>query len=424
MRLLTVGAQPVPGQAPHAIAHTRNLPMPAVPVPRPRLARWLLALLGLSALLPADAAQVTFTAKYRGEASGRFENTTRQAGFCGQWPTHCMGVQTVGLPVSYMKTSIARAPDLRDQYYVKLPGRRTIQVTNPQTGDSYPMTFEILSVSQRVYEASEKNPVFTRYPQGGCSYKVTYWTDIGWTMYLWDVRTPQQPQPCTSHATDAAYGETVRTYVSDLAVAYRLSMPSPLAMKPGLYHGSETYTVGAGMDFDFGNNVESLNTNSMTLNFELDVQHAFVIDFPPGSERAVLEPPGGWSGWLSRGQPPQRLSRDLLFQIWSSGPFTAYKMCQYPVGERCGIRNAANHEVPVKVGVSMPNGVRHAGNDVRKLDLPTGRGSALSFEAVATVFNRAGQLNFEVEREHVQEMLEHPGSTYRGDVTVVFDAEM
>ncbi|MGE7990891.1 hypothetical protein ACQKPE_07555 [Pseudomonas sp. NPDC089554] len=399
--------------------------MLAVHPRRLRLSPWLLALLlGRAALPEATAAEVTFTAKYRGEASGRFENTTRQAGFCGYWPTHCAGVQTVGLPLNYLKTSIAYAPDARDQFYVKLPGRRTLQVTNPLTRDTYPITFEILGVSQKVQEPSYKNPVFTRYPSGGCAYQVTYWTEQGWTMYLWSVRNPAQPQPCYSNGTEAKRGETFTTPVTEMAVSYKLNMPSPLAMKPGIYHGSATYSVGPGMDFDFGNGVQGLDNNSLTLNFELDVQHAFVIDFPPGSERAVLEPPGGWSGWLSRGQALQKLYRDLLFQIWSSGPFKAYKLCQYPVGDRCGIRNAANHEVPVSVGVSMPGGIRQEGKEVRKLALPTGRAAALSFEAVATVFNRSGQLNFEVEREHVKGMLDHPGSTYRGDVTVVFDAEM
>lgn len=388
-----------------------------------RSCRFTGLILGMMAL-GAQAAEVTFTAQYRGEASGRFENTTRQAGFCGRWPTHCSGVQTVGLPLSYMKSSTAYASDPRDEFYVKLPERRTIYVRGPISGESYPMTFELLGVSQRVHEPSNSNPVFTRYPRGGCTYAITY--SIGqWTMYLWNVTNPQQPQPCYSRGQEANPGDVLTSYVENMAVSYQLSMPSPLAMKPGIYVGSETYTVGPGMDFDFGNGVTGLNANSLTLNFELDVQHAFVIDFPPGSERAVLEPPGGWMGWLSRGQPPQRLYRDLLFRIWSSGPFTAYKLCQYPVGDHCGIRNAANHEVPVRVGVSLPGGIRAQGNkEVNQLELPTGQDAALPFEAMSTVFNRSGQLHFEVQREHAKEMLEHPGSTYRGDVTVVFDADM
>ncbi|MDH1630624.1 hypothetical protein [Pseudomonas mosselii] len=387
---------------------------------------WLAVLLVSLIKIPSShAADVTFTARYRGEPSGRFENTTPQAGFCGQWPTHCSGVQTVGLPLIYVKNSIAYAPDPRDQFYIKLPGRRTVNVTNAQTQDTYPMVFEILAVSQKVHHGSYANPVFTRYPRGGCNYRVTYLTNAQWTMYLWDVQNPQQPQPCYSTGTEAQVGQQILAPVQELAVAYRLNMPSPLAMKPGMYHGSEVYSVGPGMDFDFGNGVTALNANSLTLNFELDVQHAFVIDFPPGSERAVLEPPGGWMGWLSRGQPPQRLYRDLLFRIWSSGPFTAYKLCQYPAGDRCGIRNAANHEVPVKVGVSLPGGIRAQGNkEVNQLELPSGKEAALKFEAMSTVFNRSGQLHFEVQREHAKEMLEHPGSTYRGNVTVVFDADM
>ncbi|WP_181427804.1 hypothetical protein [Pseudomonas mosselii] len=384
------------------------------------------ALLGLVALSSVQAADVKFTAQYRGEANGRFENTTSQAGFCGRWPSHCAGgVQTVGLVLHYMKRSEAYASDPRDEHFVKLPGRRTIYVSGPTSGESYPMIFEFTGISQRVHERSFSNPVFTRYPRGGCTYAITYSVLDQWTMYLWNVTNPQQPQPCYSRGEEAMPGDVFNTYVENTAVSYRLSMPSPLAMKPGIYTGSETYSVGAGMDFDFGNGVTSLNTSSLTLNFELDVQHAFVIDFPPGSERAVLEPPGGWMGWLSRGQPPQRLYRDLLFRIWSSGPFTAYKLCQYPVGNRCGIRNAANHEVPVKVGVSLPGGIRAQGNkEVNQLELPSGKEAALQFEAMNTVFNHSGQLHFEVQREHAKEMLEHPGSTYRGDVTVVFDADM
>lgn len=71
-----------------------------------------------------------------------------------------------------------------------------------------------------------------------------------------------------------------------------------------MYRGSLTYTIGPGGDFDFGNNVTGLSGDTLVINFELDVQHAFIFEFPPGSERAVLEPKGGWQAWLDGGQPP------------------------------------------------------------------------------------------------------------------------
>lgn len=74
-----------------------------------------------------------------------------------------------------------------------------------------------------------------------------------------------------------------------------------------MYRGSLTYTIGPGGDFDFGNNVTGLSGDTLVINFELDVQHAFIFEFPPGSERAVLEPKGGWQAWLDGGQPRAHL---------------------------------------------------------------------------------------------------------------------
>ncbi|MFB4391076.1 MULTISPECIES: hypothetical protein [unclassified Pseudomonas] len=371
----------------------------------------------------AQAAEVTLSAEYRGEAEGRFHNTTRQAGFCAHWPSDCVGIETVGLPVSYIKRTEVEASDPRDRFFIQVPGRRNLQVTHTQTGETYPLSLEIQAVSQQVVMRGLANPVFTRYPRGGCTYRRTF-SAGPWTMYLWDLKNPAAPQACNSGGYEAKAGDVYTVRVQELAISYRLSMPSPLSMKPGLFRGHLDYSIGPGGDFDFGNDVTNLNTDQLRVNFELDVQHAFVIDFPAGSERVVLEPPNGWLQWLNRGHPPQRLYRDMPMRIWSSGPFKAYKLCQYPVGGQCGIRNAAGHEVPVAVAVSLPSGIRSQGREVRRLELPSEKSAALAFEAQQAVFNRSASLHFDVAREPVKEMLKHPGSTYRGDVTVVFDADI
>ncbi|WP_262405564.1 hypothetical protein [Pseudomonas fluorescens] len=211
---------------------------------------------------------------------------------------------------------------------------------------------------------------------------------------------------------------------TEMGIGYNLSTPTPYRMKPGIYRGSVTYTIGPGGDFDFGNNVTQLNGNSVTLNFVLDVQHLFFFNFPPGSDRAVLEPPGGWLAWLNGGRVPQRIYRDLPFRLWSTGPFKVYKLCQYEAGTHCGIRNDGSDEVAVQVGLSLPGGIRHQNAPVERLTLPTGRASALHFEAVQATLNRPGQLHFEVGKDDVRGMLAHAGSTYTGQVTVVFDAEL
>ncbi|MNE96945.1 hypothetical protein D3C80_1952250 [compost metagenome] len=61
---------------------------------------------------------------------------------------------------------------------------------------------------------------------------------------------------------------------------------------------------------------------------------------------------------------------------------------------------------------------------MQKVPLPSGRDSALAFESVTPVFNRPGQLHFEVGKPDVRAMLDHPGSLYQGEVTVVFDAQL
>ena len=74
--------------------------------------------------------------------------------------------------------------------------------------------------------------------------------------------------------------------------------------------------------------------------------------------------------------------------------------------------------------MSLPGGIQYQGRPVEHLPLPTGRAAALQFEAVMPTINRPGQLHFEVGRADVPSMLAHAGSTYTGQVTVVFDAEL
>lgn len=212
--------------------------------------------------------------------------------------------------------------------------------------------------------------------------------------------------------------------VEELSIGFNMNIPPPYRLKAGTYRGSITYRIGPGGDFDFGNDVSNLSGDSLTVNFELDVQHAFMFEFPPGSDRAVLEPRNGWQAWLAGGKAPQRLYRDLPFRVWSTGPFKVYKLCQYDTGAKCAIKNDGGEQVPVDVAMSLPAGVQHRGQAVERLPLPTGRLAALQFEAAMPTLNRPGQLHFEVGRNDVQAMLQHPGSTYTGQVTVVFDAEL
>lgn len=388
--------------------------------------RWILAILVLAALghgSIAWALEATISARYRGEVQGRFENTTPQAGFCVKWPNDCIGVETIGLPIEFSKTAIAHAPDSRDQFFVQLPSSRTVNVSHAVTGEIHALIFEITHVSQWLSDGRNTNPTFTIYIAGGCDYKRA-WGSHGFTQYLWTVKNPSSPSACNSSNTSSEAGLVTQSEVRDMGIGYSLKMPSALKMKQGLYRGSVDFSVGPGGDFDFGNGVTDLNDTRLTLNFEVDVQHAFVLQFPPGSDRAVLEPPGGWQAWLGGRALPPRLERDIPFRLWSTGPFTVYMRCNVKVGDHCGIINREGDTVVVDVSLDLPPEVRHQGKPVRRLSIPWGSANPLGFEHVLPASNRPANLHFEVSGGHVGILAQFPGTTFEGIVTLVFDSDL
>ncbi|NES12135.1 hypothetical protein G3O07_24310, partial [Pseudomonas laurentiana] len=148
-------------------------------------------------------------------------------------------------------------------------------------------------------------------------------------------------QACAKQAL-FAFG---RMYFYGIIGAYQLTTPNPLGMQPGTYTGSVVYTLGPGMDFDFGD-VIIPSASTLTINFTLEVNHVFAVQFPPNSDRLALIPEGGWQQWLNRGRRPEKLFANQSFQLWNSGVFKMQIQCEYPVGDRCGIRMGSGHVVP------------------------------------------------------------------------------
>lgn len=376
----------------------------------------------------ANAADATISAYFAPDlqdpSQNQFTNTTPNAFLCQRWPENCTKHQefTVGIEgVNYNKR-IIRNDAVFSHLYVKTPASRRIRMTSA-AGDSFTAEFQIVSISQRI-QGTSMSPY--DYPtgavdlQGGCSYI----TSAGRTpdlYYLWRINYPASPIAC--HAN--SLGSDIDLRVSELGIAYRLITPTPLSLANGLYKGQVTYRIGNNADFDFGNNVTGLSKSTISIDFELTVKHQVRVEFPPGSDRAVLEPQGGWEGWVHRGQQPTRLYRDLPFRLWSGGPFNMYLNCQYSAGSNCAIRNQNNRQVPINVAVTLPSHVALAnGGAVRREILPVGSTAAKRFRSVSTGLNQPAQLHFEAGQAAVNDMLKQPGSTYQGDVTIIFDAEM
>lgn len=106
---------------------------------------WLASAL-LLATPHSQALEITITAQYLGSASAYFENTTPPATFCS-WALACGPRETVDVPITYVKEVIEA--DLRDQYYIKAPGQRQVDVVGDQTGDAHTLQFELTAIAQK-----------------------------------------------------------------------------------------------------------------------------------------------------------------------------------------------------------------------------------------------------------------------------------
>lgn len=381
----------------------------------------LAALLGALGAPLAWAADVTISAAYRGEASGQFENTTPPAGFCSEWAWNCSGNDTVELPISFTKITEQGTSDARDRFYFKLPGRRQVSVVSHSTGATYNVTFEFLQLSQelRRLAGTAIMPVMGGMPKGGCSLVInTSFPDRA--RYIWNVTTSANPDACWADA--GRPGDMVTSAVDKTGIKYRLIMPRPVGIPQGVYTGSTQFRVGPGGDLDFGNGVSNLNDTLLTVHFELSVEHDLYVLMPPGGDRAVLEPPGGLDAWSSGRGQPTKLVRDLPLRVWSTGPFKVYKRCEYAAGDRCGIRNPDSRQVPVRVSLSVPGNVQHGNAQALDVVLPTGSAGAPVFEPQAILLNRPARLRFQVDGSDIAGM--EAGSTYQGEVVIVFEAEI
>ncbi|WP_409280870.1 hypothetical protein [Pseudomonas defluvii] len=393
-----------------------------------RLAALSLALLGGAEA--ASASEVTITAEFRPSSTNtRFKNTTPISGFCKHFPsqTVCQSdeAKSIELGIKYTKGTVSRDPDTRNRFYAGFPGGQVVDVT--RAGDSpSQLYFSFASFSAFVRKISGEGrvPNSGRAVRGGCGELQPAINNGSWGISLWRIDNPDAPSPCHVYSDYEGTGLQAVSNVEEFSVGYNLVAPNPLAMRAGIYTGEVNYSVGENGEIALGNMVTNLNTNSLKIKFELDVRHALEVHFPTNSDKVILEPPGGWMRWLNGGPAPEKLVRDLPFRITNTGPLSIYMECEHPTARSCGIQNTRSSEIAaLDVAVSLPGGIQlNNGQAVQRFPIPTGRARPLHVDAVTPVFNQPGALHFATAAGEAAEMVKNPGDTYRGNVTVVFDA--
>lgn len=394
---------------------------------RPLMSAILVLACAAACVADASAADIDVTAEFQPNAhdpnSRTFTNTTPWSGVCsGAHNATCRsrGIWSIDTTIRGTKSTTPGGTVRNDRFYFGMPSPRTITVQNAR-GETHDLRVRIQGMAFRIQGYSA---------HGGrgmtnCSVVLNNVGAANQTNMRLFLRNDD------GEGNSACWSQTALTAGADreihaLDVVYVLETSNPLGMSSGTYTGSTTYSIGgAGSEIDLGDGV-NLTDESLTINFTLDVDHAFELNFPEGSDRVVLSPVGGWSQWTDYGKVPSALRKELPFQISTSGRVGIRLSCEFPIGNQCGVRSQQDgKEVPVAVAVTMP-GLIHTGTGAPAVEYPLNSrtGNNVPVFAVDTyVIHRPSRLLFEVGSQGVAEMVKQPGSHWRGDVTVIFDAE-
>ncbi|HAU4885000.1 TPA: hypothetical protein F3L15_13365 [Aeromonas hydrophila] len=382
---------------------------------------WLVASLLFG--FPSQAAVVEVTAEYKPavyEADhGTFVSTTKCVKTSeGMWLSSCNGsVMSLDSLLFSLKTKVIRNvkkdfSNTKDSF-VSLGslGNRTMIVTSDK-GQQFSVLFtpDKLGVHfDSVVNADDGwkiyNTSFTS-PKGGCRYldkQVAGYISLTAWIVLWgDVGG----KSCYTGLSVDGMSD-----IKAMFFGFKIIPPSPLKIPNGVYTGSIVLSVGQNKDIDLGNGV--YEDDQLTIELTLKVQHQIKVEFPPGGDKILLQPPGGWHDWIYRGKSysPPHLIAELPYRLWSSSNVNVWLSCQYLDGEYCMLSNIrTGHKV--RFDVIYQNGAKEEFilRSITK-KLFSGRTE-----------NTARTLIFKVNKRALTEMMKSPGSTYKGNVTIIYDA--
>ncbi|WP_065258693.1 hypothetical protein [Pseudomonas bananamidigenes] len=397
---------------------------------------WLAAL----CLPSAEAVNQEIRALFQPDSSqpnkNVFVNKTPNSGYCANYPGQCFdnNMFSIQIPVQFSST---RALVPGDALGVKAPANwRRLTVTNRDTQEAETVEVRIVGIGSNFFlsDSAANLTGVTNILEG----HQKLWTSSSWVY---------APSPC-EYSGVGAYGPASylffwkspveaacskvaayripSMYFDTLNFAYELRTPNPLGMSSGLYTGSLSYSLGPGGDFQMGPMMVP-DDNNLTLDFVLDVQHVLKVDIPPGGDKVVLEPPGGWQSWLDQGRHPVRLFRDQLFHISASSRFTMKLECEDRLNNGCAVSDhqpPSTYKAEVTVSVSLPDGMTDSsGRPVRNLPVthvPTG-----VIHVGTYVDRKPGTLHFNMNAQHTKFVIDNYGDRpFKGNFTVIWDSEV
>jgi len=403
------------------------------------------ALISCMAIATAGAQEVSITALFKPDSArpqlNKFQNTTPPSGYCAKYPGQCADNEMFSLQVPIQFDSVApilaNHPSPRQGATLQVPAQwRELTVYHETTREPETVRVRIVGVGSQYRTENVMQLIGETHDD----YRRAHYL-------LWDGSWVYSPLPClysgVGYYSNTTYSFFWKTPVEaacarqakydipwlrydHLDFAYELETPNPLRMSSGHYTGSLTYTVGPHRDFDFGD-VMLPSSSTLTLNFNLEVQHTLKVDIPPGGEKIQLVPAGGWQSWLQAGRKPVRVFRDQAFNISASTRFKVQLECEFITVANCILRDPVSQRaMEVFVHISLPNGlVDLAGQPVRRRRLLSNFGGALTVQPGFYIDRALGVLHFEVPGTYLTQHLKPgEGGRFRGNVTVIWDSEV
>ncbi|MFJ2481090.1 hypothetical protein ACIOWE_12510 [Pseudomonas sp. NPDC087598] len=362
-----------------------------------------------------------------------FVNKTPNSGYCATYPAQCSdnNMFSIQLPVRFNDIRTLKPNDSID---VRVPANwRQLTVTNAETGDAEMVEVRIIGIG-------------SQYVLSDAAYTLTGETDpLEGHRKLWaEGSWVNASAPCL-YSGVGAYGDnryrffwkapveaacsktaafTIPSmYFDTLDFAYELRTPNPLRMSSGLYTGSMTYSMGPSGDFSLGPLMDP-DDGILNLDFVLDVQHTLKVDLPPGGNRVVLEPEGGWMRWIDSGKKPIKIYRDQIFYLSASSRFKVMMLCNSFGGPRCNLRSPKGNSTEVITQLTLPAGITGpGGGDVKLLQLQYNTWVG-PFQPSVYQDRKVGSLRFEMPKDAI-DFLIRPGfsDTFTGNITVIWDSE-
>lgn len=394
----------------------------------------LYILMGYLLLSPlTEAATIQVTAEYKPAPydinGSKFINTTpcsvpeeMTGDFWCKGTASLEKEQAISIPTNITSKLISNDGKLEHAItYQKFIGEKNIELTKVGSGNIHKMKFQLTQIGAAqtpniIKEAGTTGTYWTELNvQGDCHFRLRMWAGAWAFDYFYDIKNANQKSGgvCYYNKFNSSFSSDKVT-LRRIYIGYKLQPPDPLKMENGTYKGSLSLSLGRNKDLDFGD--ATYSDSNVTIEFTLRVTHQLKVEFPAGSNKVILQPPKGWAPWMNSGKTPPNLKAELPFRLWKSAQANvSLSYCEYQDNNKCQLKNIKNNQ-KIDINISYVNGKG------KYLPLSAKSKYILGNDGIYIGVKR--KIAFEIDKANLTEMMKYPGSTYQGDVTIMFEAEI